>query len=505
MSRASRTEVVLLALAMLGSGAFALRLGQDFNFDQAQYHLYLGWSLVDGRLDRDIAPAGIGSYFNPLLQVPTYLGNTRLPPRVFAFVLAAVQGLNAFLVYRLARRVLRGVARETLWAALAGLVAAAGPCAVSLLGTSFGDNLPSILVSASLLLLVAAAEDTDKRWAPRVFVAGLLGGSAAALKLTFLVFALALAAAAVVVAVKRRRVAVLAVFASAGVLGSLLAGGYWGFQLWQRFRNPLFPFANNLFHSPFAGTAPMSDPIYAMRHASDLFTPPLDLALGRTERLMEIAGRDLRHLMIFGLLAVLLAIAVSRSRERKDVPPAAPIVVAAWLTGYFAWASLLHYYRYFAAGEFLAPVAILALLRWLGARRLGLVWAVLAAAILVTTRAGSWGRLRWEPAPLRVAVPPLSGVAPAVVLVDATEASWVLPFFPAETRFLGLHAMTPRLLEEVGRAAARHDGPLYRLTRSGSVSLGVESFGLAETDSCATFRTGGRGRFRLCLLRRVSG
>lgn len=497
-------DVALLVAALLASGGLALRLGQDFNFDHAQYHLYLGWSLLAERLDQDIAPAGIGSYFNPLLQVPTYLGST-LPPRVYAFALAALQGLNAFLAYRLALRVLRGLRGALPCAAVAGLVAGSGPCAVSLLGTSFGDNLPSLLVLGSLLLLTGAAEDTHRAWLPPVLLAGLLGGAAAALKLTFVVFALALAAGAAVVALARRRFTLLVVFAAGGVLGALLTGGYWGYQLWDRFANPVFPFANQVFRSPFIGTEPMSDPVYHFRGPSDILSPALDLALGRTERLMEISARDLRYLVLIALLALLLASLVANLAARRPalrpVPAAVPTVLAVWCTGYLAWTFALHNYRYFATGEFLAPVAILALLRWFGTRRLALIWVVLACALVLTTRAGSWGRIRWRPAALRVEVPTVSTSPPSVVLVDAITASWVLPFFPPQTRFLGLQQTTPRLLDEVRQVIAAQDGPIYRLTLRGSPSVSIEGFGLVETDSCETFGTGGRGRFRLCLLR----
>ena len=504
MSAARRFDVALLALTLLGSGALALRLGQDANFDQAQYHVYLGWSLVAGRFDKDIAPAGLGSCFNPLLQVPTYLGLAWQRPRVFAFLLAAVQGLNVFLVYRLARNVARGLESERYLAALAAAVAAAGPCAVSLLGTSFGDNLPSILVLWALLLLADVAREPQHQSCRRLLGAGLLGGAAAALKLTYAAYTVALGVAAALLALRLQSVAALLAFAGGGVSGAVLAGGYWAFKLWGRFGNPLFPFANNVFRSPYVAPALMADPTWAARGWADVFTPPLDLALGRTRRLMEVGALDLRYLILFAALALVLARVATR-RRLAAVPLSAGLLIVSWIAAYACWVWAFHYYRYFVLGEFLAPVAILALLRLLlPDRRLTIAWTLLVAAIVLTTRVGSWGRIGWEQR-LRVEIPLAPSEPPAVVLVDGPEVSYVLPFFPERTRFFGIYATTPRLLEDIAREIERHRGPLYRVIRQGYGPAPLDRFGLVDGLPCVPFKTGGRGRILLCRLERVAG
>ncbi len=200
----SVADRLILSVTTVGSGLLALLLGQDNNFDQLNYHVYLGWSVLTGRLDLDIAPAGVGSYLNPLLHIPSYLGVAHLPPRVFGFALGAIHGLNAYLVYRLAMHVLKRHPAARLHAAIGGVVAMSGPLAVGLLGTTFGDNLLSIPILAAFLL-VARAVDGQPRSARRaLFAAGLLAGAAAGVKLTFGPFVVGLAAASLAVAACRR-------------------------------------------------------------------------------------------------------------------------------------------------------------------------------------------------------------------------------------------------------------------------------------------------------------
>ena len=131
------------------------------------------------------------------------------------------------------------------------------------------------------------------------------------------------------------------------------------------------------------------------------------------------------------IAAAVLARSLSRKTRSGAVPASAPVLVVGWMAGYGAWAIVFHYYRYFAAGELLAPVAILALLRMLDARRLPHAWLAVAVAVIATAATGSWGRSDWTDGPLSVRVPPVPAKTPAVVLVDGSGISFVSPLLSA--------------------------------------------------------------------------
>ena len=127
-------------------GGLSLWLGQDLNFDLLNYHYYAGYAFLHGRTFHDLAPAGSQSFLPPLLNVFHYLGIAHLPPRVFGFLLGTIHGLNALLLFALGlscwRATILGARGSS--AVLAAVVGSLGPAAVSLLGTTFGDNLVSI-------------------------------------------------------------------------------------------------------------------------------------------------------------------------------------------------------------------------------------------------------------------------------------------------------------------------------------------------------------------------
>jgi hypothetical protein len=48
-------------------GLYSLWLGADANWDLYNYHLYNAFAWLHGKLQTDLAPAGLQSYFNPLI------------------------------------------------------------------------------------------------------------------------------------------------------------------------------------------------------------------------------------------------------------------------------------------------------------------------------------------------------------------------------------------------------------------------------------------------------
>jgi hypothetical protein len=416
--------------------------------------------------------------------------------------LGAVQGLNVFLVYLLARTVLRDVPRERGVSALAGLVAAAGPCAVSLLGTTFIDNLVSILVVAAFLAVVQVAEQPESGSGSRLTLAGLLAGAAVGLKLTFATYLVGLSVAVLALAFRIRSLRVALCFATGSVVGGVSTGGYWATEMWRRFHNPIFPFANDVFQSPYLPSVALSDPRWVARSWTEFLSVPFDMALGLTSGLQEVEFRDVRYAILL-MLTVTMAGAALRRPRRVLLPAGALVVVLGWLASYLAWMRVFHYYRYFAAGEFLAPVAILGVLRLLDMRRLCVVWLAAGVVIVASTKTASWGRMRWRDGPLRVNVPLTPVGKPAVVIVDGYGNSVALPFFPPGTRFFGLHNGAAFDLM-VARELERHKGPVFRLRPQSGAPTPLRRFGLEDGGQCETLRTGGRGRLSLCPLVRVS-
>jgi len=481
-------ETAVAVLLPLLAGLWSLRLGADFNYDLRHYHFYNGWALVTGRLDHDLAPAGLQSFFNPLQDGLYYLGIRHLPPRLFGFLLGALHGTALVLVHRIARHALAGDPGGRWLALLATVLAALGSNALSLVGTTTGDLLVILPALLALLLVVGA----EAPWRPAA--AGFAAGIAAGLKLTMLFPAAALAAALALPGAGRRPAALVR-FAGVGLLGYLAVAGFWSARLLERFANPVFPFLNGLFRSPFFRTEGVFEPRFTAREWWEGLGLPLQMAMGWTSGLQEIRFREARFLFVLLALVVWL-VSRRRSPASRILGRSSRFLLVFWLVGYVLWAYGLHYFRYAAILELLAPLVILVLLRASPVGRPAVVLAV-ALVIALGSRPVSWGRVAWSDDWFGVRLPATPGLERGLVIVAGERVSYVAPFFPPSTVFVGLTWRgSPGLDGLVAGRLLSHPGPFFLLQGVRAHPADASRFGLSPAGDCRRIETRDGG---LCL------
>src|SRR5271154_6630260 len=254
---------LLLMAVCLGTGLVSVLLGPDNYWDLRYYHLYNPWAYLHGRYLYDVGPAQEQGFLNPTADFLFY-GLISSPlnemPRLVAFIMGTLHGLNAAITLAIACLVLRPPEpreRHMLQAA-AWLMGVTGAGFISLVGTATNDLTSSLFVLGSLLGLLKAAEPTappaasgaPRNW--RVFAwPGLLGGVGVGLKYTSAFYVPGLAVAAVMVALMRRTVGGLLACVAAAALAFLVVAGHHMLVLWLDFGNPTFPYLNQIFHSPW--------------------------------------------------------------------------------------------------------------------------------------------------------------------------------------------------------------------------------------------------------------
>jgi hypothetical protein len=516
-----RWAALLLSGAVLALGGLSLRLGQDVNFDLLNYHYYDGYAFLHGRLSRDIAPAGIQTFQPPLLYAFEYLGIANLPPRVFGFLSGVLQGLNVPVLFLLGLAVVSAAdPREARAIALVtALLGGIGPAAIALLGTTFGDNVVSIpaLLGLAVVLRSTARHPGGGPSLRAVFGSGVLAGVATGLKLTMGTYHVALLAAVALVLRRQGQASRgLVAFAAGSVLGFVPTGGFWSWILFQRFGNPVFPWANGLFGSEYFKPENFRLPWMA-RTPYDILRPAVDLALGHAERFQEVGLRDGRFLLVLAASGVCLALMVFRPvRGRLGWPDLTPLslveraFLAYWFTAYFVWVRVFYYYRYLAPLEFTAPLTAFVLMRRFVPRRHFLRVALTMAVVLaLTTRSESWGRRPWQESRLELPIPP-AGLQPnSLVLLVGQPISYAIPSFREDARFilvtLDEFGETTRWKQRIAELVARHRGPFLLLSTFGYSRAAAEEraaeLGLRVSGPCEPT---GRGpyRLRLCELAR---
>lgn len=229
--------------------------GVRLSWDALNHHIYLGWVADGTRFDRDFMPAGYQSYQYPYLYWPVYkLAVAGAGAQLAGFVLATLNVLAVPPVYLIARTCIPGRDAAALVLRLLSVVLAFLTGAVlSLFDATSNDLLASIPLIWAIAFALMAADGGDRRSSARwVAVSGLLAGVAVAFKFSNGPIAILLPlvwwfAATSPGARWTTRLMFVLLGGAATLAGLIFAYGFWGWQLWHEFGNPIYPFADELF------------------------------------------------------------------------------------------------------------------------------------------------------------------------------------------------------------------------------------------------------------------
>jgi hypothetical protein len=443
----------LYIMIVCGAGFLSAALGPDNNWDLRYYHLYAPWAYLHDRYLYDVGPAQEQGFLNPMADFLFYaLTSSRLneTPRIIAFTMGAVHGINAVLVLAIARHVLRppGLAERATLTAVALLIGISGAGFVSLLGTTTNDLVNSIFVLASLLGVLKVAEPAVERAAWRGFAwSGLAAGIGLGLKSTAAAFMPGLGLIALIAAVRRRAADASIAFGVAAALGFFLVAGHHLLTLWRDFGNPVFPFLNQIFQSPYYEPESLRDARFLPRDFWQAIAYPFYWAKTSSYLVSEPPFRDWRGAIAYVAIAAgLLRLAASYGFKgfRRDGAFAQTsglgLVFIFVVVSFFAWELGFGIYRYAVALEMLTGVVTMGALIWLfesGRTRIAAAIVLLTVAATTTVYL-DWGRSRYGDRYVDVRVPALP--TNSVVLVASWDpVSYFIPFAEPTAQFLGIN------------------------------------------------------------------
>src|SRR5262249_8881823 len=151
-----------------GVGLLSVALGPDNYWDLRYYHLYAPWGYLHDRYLYDGGPAQEQGFLIPVADLLRY-GLISSPlnetPRIIAFIMGIVHGINAAVLLAITCHVIRVSPASERWSlrAVAWAMGVSGAGFVSLVGTSSNDLTSSLFVLGSLLCVLKAAGPGDER------------------------------------------------------------------------------------------------------------------------------------------------------------------------------------------------------------------------------------------------------------------------------------------------------------------------------------------------------
>lgn len=444
----------ILILAMAAAAYIAVSLGQDCTWDVLNYHFYSGYAFLVKPLNYDFAPAQRQSFFNPLMHVLSYLLLSHLPSALIAILLGALQGLNFYLVFQISQILFRDWPDRSRF--LICILNAATGCYSSVfileLGTTFGDNLSSLLILSGLLLIfrcLMSAVDAVPVWNLPLAIAGTILGAALGLKFTAALYIAAIAVALLVtlLLVNTRIRPMLVFFAFMG-LGFAAVYWIWGYSLYREYQSPTFPFMNSIFRSPYYDPINLVDDRFFPRTWQQRYFYPFFFARKNT-LVSEVPFRDMRLAFCYIAVVALAAVGLfhfvrslfksGKERICRQSSPILCFLVLFFSISYLLWQNQFSVYRYLIVLELLAPAFLaLALANFIRAR----FWIVLSALFLdilicAFMIPADFGRQRFDDNFLKAEIPVIGDLDRSVVVMSGGDAtSFIIPYFPAETRFV---------------------------------------------------------------------
>lgn len=248
---------VLIVTAIVWAGVLAYLLedgkGMRLSWDALNHHFYLGWIADGTRFDKDFLAGGYQSLQYPYLYWPVYkLAAAGAGPWTAAIVMTTLHLLAAPALWLIARAGIPGDGMApAAMRALAVAMAFVSVAVLSMFTASSNDLLAGIpLVWAIALCVDALRPVAANRTGLRVAVlSGLLAGAAVAFKFSNgpIAVLMPLLWTFLPADSKVGRAKHVAAGCAAAVVGTVLAYGSWGWQLWKHFGNPIYPFADSLF------------------------------------------------------------------------------------------------------------------------------------------------------------------------------------------------------------------------------------------------------------------
>lgn len=455
LKRFSLTHPLLWAVVyFIGLGILSVILGQDVSWDLRNYHFYNPYMLLTGRFKYDVLPAQIQTFFNPLMDVPFFVAiyYLKLPPVVVGFFLGGFHGLNQWLVHLITYHSFYKVSERykiTLSIA-AAITSIFGAAYISELGTSIGDSTSSVFVLAGLFLIIACLGRNQPVNLKTIIFAGLLLGLGTGLKLTTALYSISLIVAITFLPTtikEKLRNFLTLVFSMA--VGFSLTMGYWIILMWTNFANPLFPFFNKIFQSPYIETDfNLQDARFLPKDIWQFLFYPLYFIQEQT-LVAEVKFKETRFAIAYILIVILLGVIIYQYTSRRSLEqqnnlvhlPILGFLLPFYCSAYLIWLKGFSIYRYLIVLELITPVLIILIIAYFypQKRTVFVISIAIFALIAATVKPLDWWRMAWSDNYFGIDSQALQRYENSTIVMWGDEGTgYLVPHFPPSTRFVRL-------------------------------------------------------------------
>ncbi|MBR3604185.1 MAG: hypothetical protein IKL48_05910 [Elusimicrobiaceae bacterium] len=371
---------LLLLFVCIGGGA-SLLFGQDVSFDLQNYHLYIPYAFLNGRWAIDIIPAGaLHSFFNPLLDIPAFLMYYHLNdwPHLTAFLLGGFYGIFLFIIWKLIPLIFEDQdSKNILFRIIVLCFAASGMATLLQIARSSNEIQTSLLGLLACWFLFKGTNQKLNFRLGYLMAAAFVVSLAAGFKYTAAPSMLGIGLACLFVLIKSKASwKNYAWVILSAVVGILLADGFFMWHKFQTVQNPLFPYFNHIFQSPYFNQDFLPNGMGTPQNWKEwLFLPFLRYQF----RILEYR-LDFR--LILGLVSFWVLLTTSFFSKKEEWYKPSVLLLCVFCNTYIGWVLLFGNMRYVVFLEVISSLLFVLLMRrFISARFTTLIVALVALGL----------------------------------------------------------------------------------------------------------------------------
>jgi hypothetical protein len=478
----SKTILVVFIFPII-CGLISISFGKKITWDLLSYHYYNGYAFLNGRLGFDIAPVGIQTYLNPVVDILFYSSAQYFSPKRIQFILGAVQGFNLSLLFLIFWEVtnIHDWKIKTVLGMVLVSASFLAPGYLLELGSTGYDNIISIFVLLSILLLININDQlAGNKLRSAIISAGLAGlllGVGTGIKLYLTIYAISILFVWLFfIDGAKNKIIVISIIGILFILGVLISGGFWFSTLWLNFKNPIFPFYNNIFKSNYI--SPEWQFIYYEPYIPDTLWQYLTWPLifsRNSKHVVENSFVDIR----FGLTYLIILIAALRivlvktkNNNQLIEPKKATILFFFFIASFTIWMSMFSYYRFLIVLEILIPMIILILLDKLSdANETRIVAGLVVVVSIILTFNPDPSSIKggkWDDRFFKIDSSSFPSAENTIIIfLGRSPMGYIIPEAPPQIRFVRPDwNFVPQeqqglIYEETNNLLSQHNGPIY--------------------------------------------
>lgn len=356
-----KINIVIFLICIIFSVIISIILGFDGNWDLLNYHYYNGYAALNNRLNIDIMPSGIQSYFNPVLDIINYLilKNFKSFPFLMHFFSSLPYAGLIFILYLINKQLFSNISnnslKNNLLISLSVIFGATECIILSEVGTCFYDINIAFLILISFYLLIKTINNENKKQILKyICIAGFICGITCGLKYTGFIYSISLIIAFSLINCKLNIKTLLKyqlLYILFLIIGFLIINGYWLMLIYQKFGNPVFPMLNEVFKSDLYSIRNFSDPRFINKSfITKLFLP---FFWNKNDGFLyyglvcEFYFFDLKHSLSYLSIIILSIITVFKVQKKQYINKNQIFLILFVILSYCLWVESTCILRYF--------------------------------------------------------------------------------------------------------------------------------------------------------------